>query len=74
MQGKYYLYCFNLVENTYGKFVRLQIKQDNKSGVARTNCGILINDELFDSVINALTRIKESHLNNEHLNEDKNEE
>ena len=74
IQGKYYLYCFNLVENTYGKFVRLQIKQENKSGDSRTNCGILIHDELLDNVLNNLDRIKKSHLDNDHSNDHQNQD
>ena len=66
IQDKFYRYCFNIVENTYGKFVRLQIKQENKSGVPRTNCGVIIHKNRINDIMNKLAEINERHLNDKH--------
>ena len=63
IKSDYYTYCFNIIENDYGKFLRLQLKQENQSGTPRTRCGVLINDKIFDKVLDALKEIKKAHLN-----------
>ena len=63
MKGDFYMYCFNVVENIFGKFVRMQLKQDTKAGNPRTNCGIVISEKYFDEFLDRLQKIKHSHLN-----------
>ena len=63
IKGEFYLYCFNVVENIFGKFVRMQLKQDTKAGNPRTNCGIVISEKNFDEFLDRLQKIKKSHLN-----------
>ena len=63
MQGDFYMYCFNVVENIFGKFVRLQLKQETRTGTSRTNCGIVISEKQFDEFLDRLQKIKHSHLN-----------
>ena len=63
VKGAYYLYCFNIVENMYGKFIRIQMKQDTTAGNPRTHCGVLISSKSFGEVLDKLNKIKETHLN-----------
>ena len=63
MKGDFYMYCFNVVENIFGKFVRLQIKQETRTGNPRTNCGIVIDAKHFDEFMDKLEKIKKNHLN-----------
>lgn len=63
IKGDLYLYCFNVVENIFGKFIRLQLKQDTRSGAPRTNCGIVVDTKHFDEFLSTLQKIKQSNLN-----------
>ena len=42
IQGKYYFYDFDIVENIFGRFVRIQNKQENSSGNMVAHSGIII--------------------------------
>ena len=63
IQGNYYYYAFHVVENTYGKFVRIQTKQENRSGSLATHSGVIITHHLMSEILNSLAKIKEHHLN-----------
>ena len=63
IKGDFYTYCFNVVENMFGKFIRLQLKQDSKSGTPRTNRGVLIDSRHFDEFLSTLQKIRKEHLN-----------
>ena len=69
IEGEHYSYWFHLVENTYGKFVRIQAKQQDRSGNIISYSGVLINSSLVPDILNSLARIKEDHLNEEPKNQ-----
>ena len=69
IEGEYYTYWFHLVENTYGKFVRIQAKQQDRSGNIISYSGVLINSSLVPDIINLLAGIKGDHLNEEPKNQ-----
>jgi len=54
------LYHFDLVENTYGKYLRIQRKRESRTQANITRQGVIIEDDLLDDLINALNKIKES--------------
>jgi hypothetical protein len=62
IQGKHYYYSFYFVENFYGKFVTIQIKQEGRSGALTSFGGVMIDQELICEVIDSLTKAKKSHL------------
>lgn len=69
IQGKFYFYDFDLIENIFGKFVRMQIKQEDQSGSLITHSGIIIGTNSYDKVVDSLIKIRDVHLK-----EDKNKE
>lgn len=54
------VYHFDLVENTYGKYIRIQRKRESRTKAHETRQGIIISSELLDELISALNKIKES--------------
>lgn len=69
IHGKFYFYDFDIIENIFGRFVRLQMKQENQSGNFITHSGIIIGANFYDKVVDSLIKIRDVHLN-----EDKNKE
>ena len=69
LQGKTYFYDFDIVENMFGKFMRIQTKQENTSGNLVVHGGILVGTASFDKVVDSLIKIRDVHLN-----KDKNKE
>ena len=63
IQGKFYFYDFDLIENIFGKFVRMQIKQEDESGSLITHSGIIIGTNSYDKVVESLVKIRDVHLN-----------
>lgn len=63
INSDYYTYWFHVVENTYGKFIHIQAKQQDKSGNVITHSGVILQSNVVDDVINSLNKIKEIHLN-----------
>lgn len=53
------VYDFELVENTFGKYVRLQRKRASRSEAHYTGSGIILPSELIEDVIKALNKIKD---------------
>ncbi|MBI2541330.1 hypothetical protein HYV80_01295 [Candidatus Woesearchaeota archaeon] len=62
VQGKFYYYDFDLVENIFGKFVRMQIKQEDSSGNLVANGGVLVGTNSFDKVVGSFIKIRDVHL------------
>ena len=62
-QGKFHFFDFDLVENIFGKFVRVQIKQENESGNMVAHSGIIISTEFFNDFANSVIKIRDVHLN-----------
>jgi len=60
INGIDFYYNFDLVENTFGKFLRLQMKQEGRTGSIVNDCGILINLKFFGDVLSSLNQIKEN--------------
>ena len=65
IQGKFYFYDFDLIENIYGKFVRIQIKQEDKSGTLSTHSGVVVSTDYYGKVVESLVKIKDSYLNSD---------
>ena len=63
IQGKFYFYDFDLVENIFGRFVRMQTKQEDSSGSLVAHGGILVGVNSFDKVVDSLVKIRDVHLN-----------
>lgn len=63
IQGKFYFYDFDVVENMLGRFVRIQIKQENTSGNMIAHSGVIVRLAFFDEFLNSLHKIKELHMN-----------
>ena len=61
-QGKFHFFDFDLVENLFGKFVRVQIKQENASGDLVAHSGIIISTEFFKDFVNSVVKIRDTHL------------
>ena len=53
------LFHFDLVENTYGKYVRVQRKRESRSSASHTRSGIVISYDMINGFIEALNRIKD---------------
>ena len=71
-------YSVSAVENNEGKFVCIHEKEENRAGNQTVCKGVAIPIELIDEIIagiSNISKIKESksHLNEGHLNEDKEE-
>ena len=65
IQGKFYFYDFDVVENILGRFVRIQIKQENSSGNMIAHSGVIVRLAFFDEFLKSLNKIKEVHMNME---------
>ena len=63
IQGKFYFYDFSIVENMFGKFVRMQIKQESQSGDLITHSGVIIGTNSYDKVAESIIKIRDVHLN-----------
>ena len=63
IQGKFYYYDFDIVENLFGKFVRMQIKQDDESGNLVVNNGIIVGTNSYGKVVDSLIKIRDVYLN-----------
>ena len=63
IQGKFYFYDLDIVENSLGRFVRIQIKQENASGNMIAHSGVIVRLAFFDEFLNSLHKIKELHMN-----------
>ena len=63
IQGKFYFYDFDMVENMFGKFVRIQTKQEDESGSLVAHSGVLLGTNTFSKVMDSLIRIRDVHLN-----------
>jgi hypothetical protein len=63
IQGKFYFYDFDIVENMFGKFVRIQTKQEDESGNLIAHSGVLLGINTFSKVVESITRIRDVHLN-----------
>lgn len=63
IHSKFYHYDFDLIENIFGKFVRIQTKQENESGELTTHSGVLIGTNAFSHVVDSMIKIKDAHLN-----------
>ena len=62
-QGKFHFFDFDIIENIFGKFVRIQIKQENNSGNLVVNSGIIISTQFFGEFVNSVLKIRDVHLN-----------
>lgn len=62
IQGKFYFYDFDIVENLFGKFVRIQTKQEDESANLIAHSGVLVSINAFGKVVDSLTRIRDVHL------------
>lgn len=69
INGEYFTYWFHLVENIFGKFLRIQAKQQDIAGNLVAHNGVIINFKYIDKVIDSLNKIKEHHLNSNEPNE-----
>lgn len=58
------IYHFDLVENNYGKYIRIQRKVDSRSKAHFTRGGLIINYDMFEDFIDSLNKIKESISSN----------
>jgi len=56
-------YNFDLIENIFGKFLRIQRQRESRSDSHFTRAGIIIPYELVDKILDTLQKIKEAHLN-----------
>jgi len=63
IQDKYYLYDFDTVENILGRFVRIQLKQENSSGNLAALSGVIVSAEYFGDFVNSLIQIRDIHSN-----------
>jgi len=63
IQGEFYHYDFDLIENIFGKFVRIQIKQESQSGDLITHSGVIIGTNSYDKVVDSIVKIRDVHLN-----------
>src|SRR3989338_6191982 len=63
IQGKFYFYDFSIVENMFGKFVRIQIKQESQSGDLIPHSGVLIGTTSYDEVSESIIKIIDVHFN-----------
>ena len=63
IQGEFYHYDFDLIENIFGKFVRIQIKQESQSGDLITHSGVLMGTSSYDKVAESIIKIRDVHLN-----------
>ena len=63
IRGKFYFYDFAIIENIFGKFVRVQIKQEDTSGNIAAHGGVIININSYDKVVDFLVKIRDVHLN-----------
>ena len=70
----HYGFNFDLVENVYGKFLRIQRLRESRSETHNLRAGVLIPYHLMDRLMDILDKIKETRLNNEHLNEEQNKD
>ena len=61
MEGEYYHYSFELVENIYGKFVRLQTREKCESSSA-VDSGVIMRSDIIGDIIKSLTKIKKQYL------------
>lgn len=56
-------YNFNLIENTFGKFIRIQRQRGSRSAAHTTHSGVILPYHLVSQIANILIKIKENHLN-----------
>lgn len=63
IQGKFYFYDFDVIENIFGRFVRIQTKQEDESGNLTAHSGILVGANAFSKVVDSIIRIRDVHLN-----------
>ncbi|MBI2102065.1 hypothetical protein HYT53_05645 [Candidatus Woesearchaeota archaeon] len=63
IQGKFYHYDFDLIENIFGKFVRIQTKQEDQSGNLIVHSGVIIGTTSYDKVVDSIVKIRDVHLN-----------
>src|SRR3989338_8013643 len=63
IQGEFYHYDFDLIENIFGKFVRIQIKQESQSGDLITHSGVIIGTNSYDKVSESIIKIIDVHFN-----------
>src|SRR3989338_1180816 len=62
IQGKFYHYDFDLIENMFGRFVRMQAKQEDQSGNIVVHSGIIIGTTYYDKVVESIIKIRDVHL------------
>ena len=63
IQGKFNFFDFDMVENIFGKFVRVQLQQEGTNGNLVANSGVIISAQFFPEVVNSLVKIRDVHLN-----------
>ena len=56
-------YNFDLIENIFGRFLRIQRQRESRSDSHFTRAGIIIPYELVDKILDTPQKIKEAHLN-----------
>src|SRR3989338_8151147 len=61
-QDKFHFFDFDIVENLFGKFVRVQIKQENLSGNSVAHGGLIISTNFFPEVVQVLNDIENNHI------------
>lgn len=58
----HFAYNFDLVQNVFGKFLRIQRLMESRSEAHTIRAGVIIPYNLVDKIINTLVKIKENHL------------
>lgn len=59
----HFSYNFDLIENTFGRFIRIQRQRESRSATHTTRSGVIIPYHLVSQIANILIKIKENHLN-----------
>lgn len=67
----HFAYNFDLVQNVFGKFLRIQRLRESRSEAHTTRSGVIVPYHLVDKFIDHLINIKGNHLTDKHLDENK---
>lgn len=65
----HFSYNFDIIENPFGKFLRIQRIRESRSLAHTIRSGVIIPSYLIDTVINTIAKIKENHLNEDKQNQ-----
>ncbi len=61
----HFSYNFDLVENPFGRFLRIQRLRESRSRANTTRGGVIVPYHLIGTIANILVKVKENHLNEE---------